>query len=42
MLIGTLFGVFVIPALFVIFQLLQERIGKKPQAQAASGTTKNH
>ncbi|MBC9911854.1 efflux RND transporter permease subunit [Chitinophaga varians] len=27
MLIGTVFGVFVIPALFVLFQALQERIG---------------
>ena len=26
MLIGTLFGVFVIPVLFIIFQTLQERI----------------
>ncbi|MBS7563202.1 efflux RND transporter permease subunit [Mucilaginibacter sp. Bleaf8] len=31
MLIGTIFGVFVIPALFVIFQALQERIGAKPE-----------
>ncbi|PKP13341.1 MAG: AcrB/AcrD/AcrF family protein, partial [Bacteroidetes bacterium HGW-Bacteroidetes-3] len=30
MLIGTLVGVLVIPVLFVIFQSLQERIGKKP------------
>ncbi|MBQ0116953.1 MAG: efflux RND transporter permease subunit, partial [Flavobacterium sp.] len=31
MLIGTVFGVFVIPVLFVIFQALQEKIsGKKP------------
>ncbi|RZK90378.1 MAG: efflux RND transporter permease subunit, partial [Pedobacter sp.] len=29
MLIGTLFGVFVIPALFIIFQSLQERISNK-------------
>lgn len=29
MLIGTLFGVFVIPALFIIFQSLQERISSK-------------
>jgi hydrophobic/amphiphilic exporter-1 (mainly G- bacteria), HAE1 family len=33
MLIGTLFGVFVIPALFIIFQTLQERIGGKPKAE---------
>ena len=31
MLIGTLFGVFVIPVLFVIFQGLQERISGKPK-----------
>ena len=30
MLIGTIFGVFVIPILFVIFQGLQERISGKP------------
>jgi len=29
MLIGTLFGVFVIPALFIIFQTLQERVSSK-------------
>jgi len=31
MLIGTLFGVFVIPVLFIIFQSLQERISGAPQ-----------
>lgn len=31
MLIGTVFGVFVIPILFVIFQSLQERISGKPK-----------
>ena len=31
MLIGTIFGVFVIPALYVIFQTLQERITGTPQ-----------
>ena len=31
MLVGTIFGIFVIPALFIIFQSLQERIsGKSP------------
>lgn len=30
MLIGTIFGVFVIPVLFIIFQTLQERISSKP------------
>lgn len=29
MLIGTIFGVFVIPALFIVFQSLQERISNK-------------
>jgi HAE1 family hydrophobic/amphiphilic exporter-1 len=33
MLIGTIFGVFVIPVLFVIFQGLQERISGKPQPE---------
>lgn len=32
MLIGTVFGVFVIPVLFVIFQGLQEKISSKPVA----------
>ncbi|MER3375674.1 MAG: efflux RND transporter permease subunit [Allomuricauda sp.] len=31
MLIGTVFGVFVIPVLFVVFQALQERISGKPE-----------
>jgi HAE1 family hydrophobic/amphiphilic exporter-1 len=31
MLIGTIFGVFVIPALYVIFQTIQERITGAPQ-----------
>jgi HAE1 family hydrophobic/amphiphilic exporter-1 len=30
MLIGTIFGVFVIPTLFIVFQSLQERISGKP------------
>ena len=33
MLIGTLFGVFVIPVLFVIFQALQEKISGPPKAR---------
>ncbi|WP_158996344.1 efflux RND transporter permease subunit [Mucilaginibacter sp. L196] len=33
MLIGTLFGVFVIPILFIVFQGLQERISSKPSVQ---------
>ncbi len=35
MLIGTVFGVFVIPVLFMIFQALQERIGRKRTGSAA-------
>ncbi|WDF54164.1 efflux RND transporter permease subunit [Mucilaginibacter sp. KACC 22063] len=34
MLIGTIFGLFVIPVLYIIFQSLQERIGKKPVVAA--------
>lgn len=33
MLIGTVFGVFVIPVLFVVFQGLQERISGKPEPE---------
>lgn len=33
MLIGTIFGVFVIPILFIIFQSLQERISGKPEPE---------
>ncbi|MUP45023.1 efflux RND transporter permease subunit [Gramella sp. BOM4] len=32
LLIGTVFGIFVIPVLFIIFQWLQEKIGKKPES----------
>ena len=32
LLIGTITGVFVIPMLFILFQWLQEKIGKKPEA----------
>ncbi len=31
LLIGTLTGVFVIPILFILFQWLQEKVGKKPE-----------
>ena len=31
MLIGTIFGVFVVPVLFVVFQALQERMSGKPE-----------
>jgi len=34
MLIGTLFGVFVIPALFIIFQTLQEKVSNKSPFEA--------
>jgi len=34
MLIGTLFGVFVIPVLFIIFQTLQEKISGSPHNPA--------
>ncbi|MFB5946663.1 efflux RND transporter permease subunit [Albibacterium profundi] len=40
MLIGTIFGVFVIPILFIIFQGLQERFRKKP-LPAAPNTQSN-
>ena len=33
MLIGTLFGVFVIPVLFIIFQGLQEKISGRPETE---------
>ena len=36
LLIGTIFGVFVIPILFILFQWLQEKIGKKPEAVTAN------
>lgn len=38
MLIGTIFGVFVIPILFVIFQSLQERISGKPKDDETENT----
>lgn len=38
MLIGTVFGVFVIPVLFVIFKALQERISGKPETQQPENT----
>ena len=31
LLIGTIFGIFVIPILFIVFQWLQEKVGKKPK-----------
>jgi len=33
MLIGTIFGVFVIPAFFVIFQIIQEKITGAPKLE---------
>ena len=41
MLIGTLFGVFVIPVLFVIFQSLHERISGTPKPSLTDDTTDN-
>ena len=38
MLVGTVFGVFVIPVLFVIFQGLQERISGKPKEEEPVNT----
>jgi HAE1 family hydrophobic/amphiphilic exporter-1 len=37
MLIGTLCGVFVIPALFVVFQSLQEKISGPPKPRRSDG-----
>jgi hydrophobic/amphiphilic exporter-1 (mainly G- bacteria), HAE1 family len=39
MLIGTIFGVFVIPILFIIFQGLQERISGAPKEEQTEETT---
>jgi multidrug efflux system outer membrane protein len=39
MLIGTVFGVFVIPVLFVVFQSIQERISRKPKPGAVPIST---
>jgi HAE1 family hydrophobic/amphiphilic exporter-1 len=36
MLIGTVFGVFVIPVLFIIFQTIQERVSRKPAVEPAT------
>ncbi|AMR30708.1 multidrug transporter AcrB [Mucilaginibacter sp. PAMC 26640] len=38
MLFGTLFGVFVIPVLFIVFQGLQEKISGKPPVEPATDT----
>jgi HAE1 family hydrophobic/amphiphilic exporter-1 len=38
MLIGTLFGVFVIPVLFVVFQSLQERVSGAPKQASVDDT----
>jgi len=42
MLVGTIFGVFVIPVLFIIFQSLQERISGKPAEQQPENVTAEH
>ncbi|MGB7395603.1 MAG: efflux RND transporter permease subunit, partial [Pricia sp.] len=39
--VGTVFGVFVIPILFIFFQWLQEKISGPPQAVADAKTTEN-
>jgi hydrophobic/amphiphilic exporter-1 (mainly G- bacteria), HAE1 family len=41
MLVGTIFGVFVIPVLFIIFQTLQERISGKPKVLREQQPEKN-
>jgi HAE1 family hydrophobic/amphiphilic exporter-1 len=41
MLIGTIFGVFVIPVLFIIFQSLQERVSGPPKQPAADEVMDN-
>jgi len=40
LLIGTLFGVFVIPILYILFQWLQEKISGKPEAVKNQETTR--
>lgn len=42
MLIGTIFGVFVIPVLFIIFQRLQERVSTKPLPVAKQDDSENN
>ena len=42
MLVGTIFGVFVIPVLFIIFQALQERISTKPKPVPEHQPGENH
>jgi len=38
--IGTITGIFVIPILFILFQWLQEKVGKKPEAVNAENSEK--
>jgi HAE1 family hydrophobic/amphiphilic exporter-1 len=40
MLVGTLFGVFVIPVLYIIFQTLQDKISGKAKDNAPTAATK--
>ena len=35
MLTGVILGVFIVPVLFIIFQYLQEKVGRKPEAPSA-------
>jgi HAE1 family hydrophobic/amphiphilic exporter-1 len=41
MLVGTVFGVFVIPVLFIIFQTLQEKFGGNEKTAASTNTPTN-
>lgn len=41
MLVGTLFGVFVIPTLFIVFQTLQEKISGPPKQSLKTENTEN-
>ncbi|MBD1394221.1 efflux RND transporter permease subunit [Mucilaginibacter glaciei] len=42
MLIGTLFGIFVIPVLFIIFQTLQEKVSGKPVVATTEAEAKSN
>ena len=37
MLTGVILGIFIIPVLFVVFQFLQEKVGRKPEALSSVG-----
>jgi HAE1 family hydrophobic/amphiphilic exporter-1 len=40
MLVGTLFGVFVIPVLYIIFQTLQDKFSGKPKDEGPADGSK--